>query len=141
LYWKRATKQAAAASIIAGEAAVLASALGLVPLPGVHPAIPAIAASAVAFVVGSMFSKHQPASPLAGTLLTIPPLTAPPRAGSLAWALLFLAFFILANDFWAWGRIPVLFLGLPLWVWYFIVLGILLSVAFAIWSRRNPVGD
>ena len=138
LYWKRATKQAAAASIIAGEAAVLASALGLVPLPGVHPAIPAIAASAVAFVVGSMFSKHQPASQPEAAAVA---LRAPPRAGSLAWALLFLAFFILANDFWAWGRRPVLILGLPLWVWYFITLGILLALAYAMWSRKNPVTE
>jgi hypothetical protein len=44
----------------------------------------------------------------------------------------FAGFFVLANDFWAWNRRPVFWAGLPLWVWYYVLLGVLLTGAYAL---------
>ncbi|GAG44323.1 unnamed protein product, partial [marine sediment metagenome] len=56
---------------------------------------------------------------------------------SLKWAPVFLIFFIMGNDFWAWGRKPVLAAGLPLWVWYYFGLGILLSAAYKLFLKSS----
>ena len=53
------------------------------------------------------------------------------------WGLLFLAILIPAFDFWNWGKEPRLIAGLPSWVWTSAVLGVLLSVAFALFFRSR----
>jgi hypothetical protein len=45
--------------------------------------------------------------------------------------------FILGQDFWAWNREAQLLLGLPLWVWYYVGLGILLSIAYRLFVARR----
>ncbi len=124
LYWKRANRYGAAASILVGELLVAASALGLFPVKGTLPVVPILAASTLVFVLASRMTGRKSA-PGESTELVFPVT----RRG-LALGLPFLALFLLANDFWAWGRSPRLLAGLPLWVWYFIALGILLAAAY-----------
>ena len=45
--------------------------------------------------------------------------------------------YIPGNDFWAWGQKPVLAAGLPLWVWYYFGLGILLSAAYKLFLKSS----
>jgi len=66
-----------------------------------------------------------------------PQIAVSPRTGRAWHALPFAVLFILANDFWAWGRTPVILLGLPLWVWYSIVLGFALALAYALVLRTG----
>ena len=38
---------------------------------------------------------------------------------------LFFGIFLLAMDFWAWGKVEPVFFGIPLWVAYFVILSAL----------------
>jgi SSS family solute:Na+ symporter len=51
---------------------------------------------------------------------------------------LLLVIFLLAMDFWAWNRVQPAFLGLPLWVGYFIVLSALQTAVMLRLVRRRP---
>jgi SSS family solute:Na+ symporter len=130
LYWKRATKYGAIASILAGEGVVLLSYFRLIRWPGVLPVIPVLATAILVLVGVSLLTPAKAEN--AG-------LVSPVSRGIWPWAALFLAFFVLGNDFWAWGRKPILVFGLPLWVLYSMLLGVLLSIAFAAYARRHPV--
>jgi SSS family solute:Na+ symporter len=125
LYWKRATREGALASILAGEAVVVLSYFDILKWPGVLPVIPVLIASIVSFAGVSLLTREK------GEEGIVAPV---PRA-AWAWAALFAVLFILSNDFWAWGRTPILVLGLPLWVLYSMALGVLLSLAFAAHAR------
>jgi SSS family solute:Na+ symporter len=46
------------------------------------------------------------------------------------------AIFVLAMDFWAWGTRDPVFLGVPLWVCYFVLLSALQTAAMACMIRR-----
>jgi SSS family solute:Na+ symporter len=128
LYWKRGTRTGAFAAILAGEAVVVATQLNVVRWPGVLPAIPVLAASIAAYIGGSLLTTDRGAAAA---------LARGPHAGAWPWAVAFAALFALGNDFWAWGRKPVLALGLPLWVWYSAGLCVLLSFAFAAYARAR----
>jgi len=52
-------------------------------------------------------------------------------------ALVFAGFSVLPNDFWARNRRPVFWAGLPLWVWYYVLLGVLLAGAYALLLGRK----
>ncbi len=121
LYWRRANRYGAAASILVGESLVAVSALGLFTVRGTLPVVPILAAAALAFVAVSLLTRAP--APAAG-------LVFPVSARGLLRGVPFLVLFALACDFWAWGRSPRLVAGLPLWVWYFILLGVSLSLAF-----------
>ena len=128
VYWKRGTKYGAIASIVLGESVVAASYFGLIAIPGILPAIPVIAVSLGSYVLVSLLTPgHGENAKLAG----------PVSKRAWPWAALFLALFILGNDFWAWGRSPVLVFGMPLWVLYSMGLGAALSLAYALYARRS----
>ena len=57
-----------------------------------------------------------------------------PRNG---YVLVQLAIFVLAMDFWAWGTREPVFLGVPLWVCYFVLLSALQTGAMACMIRRS----
>jgi SSS family solute:Na+ symporter len=134
LYWRRASARAAIAGIVAGEALVVAFALRLLRLPGVLPVVPVLAVTVLVFVVGSLLD------PDGGGY---PDIAARAPKGTGRWAVLFAVIFVLGCDFWAWGKRPVLVLGLPLWALYFGVLGVLLALAIAAcarWALRGEPG-
>jgi len=126
LYWRRASVRGATASIVAGEALVLLFYFKVLHLPGIQPVVPVVAAAGAVFVVGSLLFPGRGGNP---------EVVQPVGKKAMLLALPFIALFLLANDFWAWGRTPVLLLGLPLWVWYAISLGLLLSLAYALVLR------
>ena len=128
LYWKRANRYGAAASILAGEGLVLAFYFGALEVPGILPVVPILLASAAVFVAVSLCSA--PGGENAGIVIPIP-------SGLWPWAAGFALLFILGNDFWAWNREPTLALGLPVWVWYYIGLGIILSIVYLLFLRRT----
>ena len=55
--------------------------------------------------------------------------------------ILFAAFLVLSIDWWRWGRLPALLGGIPGWVAYFAVLGVLLAVAFVFLGRTVLAGS
>ncbi len=126
LYWRRANRYAAAASIVAGEALVAAFYFRLLSVPGVLPVVPIVAAASAVFVLVGLLTRS------AGENAAV---VARPRWGP--WLAVFAALFLLGNDFWAWGRTPVTLAGLPLWIWYYVVLGLLLTLAYAAFLRRR----
>jgi hypothetical protein len=83
-------------------------------------------ATGVVFVLASLFTTSSNEN--TGIVFKI-------KKSGLRWTPVFLALFILGNDFWAWGRKPVIAAGLPLWIWYYIGLGILLSVTFKLFFK------
>jgi hypothetical protein len=49
--------------------------------------------------------------------------------------LVFIVIFLLSLDFWGWGQSKPMFLGMPLWVYYLIIITLLTSVAFYILAK------
>ena len=130
LYWRGANRFGAAASIVVGQALVAAFYFGWLRVPGVLPVVPILAATGLVFVVVSLLTRGVAATG------ERPELARPVARRSLPWAGVFLVFFVLGIDFWAWERRPVLLAGLPLWVWYFVILGLLLTAAYLVFLRR-----
>jgi SSS family solute:Na+ symporter len=128
LYWKRASKSGAFASILAGEGMVIAYYFGLIRTPGIFPVIPVLAVTGGIFVVVSLLIPCS--NERTELVFQI-------KKNALPWIFVFSGLFILGNDFWNWGRKPVLLGGLPLWVWYFFGLGILLSITFKLFVESR----
>ncbi len=126
LYWTRANRQGAAASIVAGETLVALFYFDVIRIPGIQPVVPAVAAAAAVFVAVSLLFPSAAGKPELVERV--------PRR--VAWkAVPFVVLFILANDFWAWGRAPIILLGIPLWTWYSFVLGFALAAAYGVFLR------
>jgi SSS family solute:Na+ symporter len=49
----------------------------------------------------------------------------------------FSAIFILAMDFWAWGKVQPLVLGIPLWIFYFVALSAIQSIGMVYLIRKD----
>ncbi|UCB44375.1 MAG: sodium:solute symporter family protein [Spirochaetota bacterium] len=121
LYWRKANRYGAVLSIIVGEAMVFAYYLGLIRTPGVHSVVPIMAVTTAVFIVTSLITTQQNEN--IEIIFNI-------KKNSLRWIPVFAILFILGNDFWAWGRQPVIIAGLPLWVLYYVALGIILSICY-----------
>ncbi|MCF8031855.1 MAG: sodium:solute symporter family protein [Desulfarculaceae bacterium] len=123
LYLKKPRPAAGIASILVGEALVVAYHLKLLPSGGFLPAMPAIAASVVVYLAVQLLSGG----------LGLPRFT---RRGWLA-LILFGGVFALAQDYWAWGRVGGSLAGWPLWAWYFVGLSALQTLFIAWWLRTS----
>jgi SSS family solute:Na+ symporter len=128
LYWKRANRYAAAASILMGEAMVLAFYFRILSLPGILPVVPILAVTATVFVATGILSRASGENT---------DIVLPIRPGVWPWVAVFGLLVILGNDFWAWNRDPLRLGGLPIWVWYYVGLGIVLSLVYRMYTRRN----
>ena len=126
LYWKKANKYGAISSIVVGEGLVLAYYFKLINTPAIHSIVPIMLATGIVFIVISLFTTSRNEN--MDIVFRI-------NKNRLRWTPIFLAIFVLGNDFWAWGRKPVMIAGLPLWIWYYIGLGILLSVTFKLFFK------
>ncbi len=126
LYWKRANRYGAALSIIIGEAMVFGYYFKLINTPGILPVVPIMAVTGAVFILISLFTSQENEN--TDIVFKI-------GKSSLKWIPVFVILFILGNDFWAWGRKPVILAGLPLWVWYYFGLGILLSVSYKLFFK------
>jgi len=133
LYWRRASAGGVTASILVGEAMVVLGHFGLVPRFGLLPAIPAVVAASVAVLVAGLASPGSEHNVWARWREAVGPGL--PVRKAIGWAIVFGVFGLLAVDWWRFGRAPRLTLGLPGWLWYFVVLGFLLSAAFLLFGR------
>jgi SSS family solute:Na+ symporter len=130
LWWRRTNAWAGFASIVAGETFVVLSHFRLVPAFGLLPAIPAVAASAVVLIVGSLVWPGG-----------VKPVMKAPRLWAV-WGAGFAALFALACDFWNWGDTRLGLLALPRWLWYHfgLVAALFLLLFAALGRRRAPRG-
>ena len=119
------------APTVIGEGLVLAFYFNVLSAPGILPVVPILAATTVVFIVVSLLSTAPGEN--TGIVASVQP-------GIWPWVLVFAGLFILGNDFWAWNRQPIFVIGLPLWVWYFVGLGILLSVVYKVFVLREAKG-
>ena len=122
LYWRRANRYGALASIIVGEALVFANYFGLVSFPGIRPVVPIVCVTTTVFFVVSFASRKE------GENTSI---VFDPDPNFVRWTPAFVLIFALGHDFWSWGKAPRLWSGLPLWVWYYFALGLIMSGVFA----------
>ena len=132
LYWKRANKYGATASILIGEAMVFGFYYGIIHSKGILPVVPIVGATAAVLVIVSICTTSRDEN--TDIVFNI-------NRRALPWIPLFALLFILGNDFWNWGRRPFLVGGLPLWVWYFFGLGIVLSLAYKLFLDRIKVEE
>lgn len=58
-----------------------------------------------------------------------------PKKSNAVWYLLFILLFLLSLDFWNWGQSKPMILGLPVWMWYLLILTLLTSLAFYAFVR------
>ena len=133
LWWRRATAPGLIASIIAGETWVALAHFGLVPSFGLLAALPAVAVATLVLIAASLPTRSAAGAGHEWRGLASAGLTRREWAG---WTVVFLAFLVLSIDWWRFGEAPRLVLGVPSWVGYFGVLGLLLTVAFAVLGRR-----
>jgi len=128
LYWKKANKYGAILSIITGEGMVLAYYFGFIHTPWILPVVPILAATGIVFVAVSILTVSKDENK---------EIVFKVGQDNIPWIIIFSLIFILGNDFWNWGKTPVLLAGLPLWVWYYFGLGIIMSLAFKFYLRTK----
>lgn len=105
LYLRHPHPRAAMASVLAGEALVLAYHLHLLPDFGLLSAVPAMACSTAVYLTVHLWTGGRGFPRATRTQAAI--------------AASFTVIFLLAQDFWRWGETGALVLGLPAWCWYF----------------------
>lgn len=127
LYFKRVFAPAAILSIVAGEAMVIFFYFKVVSA-GIF--LPVVWVMAVAFGVYLMvhaFLRHRHG----GLAATVPGWITDP------YFLMLGAIFLLAMDFWAWGRVTPLVFGVPGWIAYFVALSALQTVVMCCLVRSE----
>lgn len=58
-----------------------------------------------------------------------------PKKKNAFWYSIFILLFLFSLDFWGWEKSKPLFLGLPLWVYYMIIITLLTSGVFYVFSK------
>ena len=58
-----------------------------------------------------------------------------PKKNNAIVYIVFIVLFLLSLDFWGWRRYEPLILGMPLWVYYILILTLIISVAFYLFSK------
>jgi solute:Na+ symporter, SSS family len=123
LYLKRVHPIPAILSILVGEALVVAFYWKWLSAAPFLPVIPITIAT-----FGTYMISH--------VLLLRPRFRLPGWLNNpYFWALT--ALFFLAMDFWAWSRSLPLVFGVPAWVYYFVILSAVQTVAMVFWVRRK----
>jgi SSS family solute:Na+ symporter len=129
LYLKRPRAAAAIASILTGQAIVIAYTMGWVTASGYMPALPVIIGSLSVYIAVHF---------AAGGKLDLPPI----EGRTLGYGLALGAVFLAAMDFWNWGKVAPLILGIPGWVWYSIGLSAVQTVLMVLMLRgRTQRGE
>jgi SSS family solute:Na+ symporter len=128
LYWKGANRWGALSALVVGETMVVLYNLGLLPDLGLLSVIPIVLTSGLVFVGSSLTADLTSGSPLSSSIRHSLIITS--KRHLLRGTVLFGLLLVVSNDFWNWYRDPRLLGGLPLWVWYFAGLGILLSFSY-----------
>jgi SSS family solute:Na+ symporter len=127
LYARRVYPPAAVASILAGEAALAAFHFKWVEAGPFLPAMWVVAVAFGAYLGGHLLLARRQRRCRSRVAAWIP--------GRTVWA--FGGVFLLAMDFWAWRAIDPVFLGLPAWIGYFVLLSAL-QTAMMVFLVRAP---
>lgn len=128
LYWKKGNSAGAAASIIAGEILVVLYYFKLLPSFGFLPVVPIALASAVIYIAVSLISEKNSFRKHAEPFFAMP-MPFADRDANFKAPYVFLTFLVLGNETLFPKPLSGLFLSIPLWVWYYAILGLLLSLA------------
>ena len=128
LYFKRVYAPAAIGSILAGEGVLILFYLKLLPSGPFLAVVWVLLVTVVLYLV-----IHGALAARAGTLQFSRPdwLT-----DGYVW--LFTLIFILALDFWAWNAVEPMFLGVPYWLSYFVVLSVVQMIVMARLLKEAP---
>lgn len=121
LYWRKGSARGALVSVVLGEALVLLSFFRVIQPAGIMP---------ILFIIPAVILTYLAVSVLDRTPQGNPDLVFPISRRAWRWTPVVLVLLLAGNDFWNWGRLPRLMVGLPDWVWYYLVLGVVLSLAF-----------
>jgi SSS family solute:Na+ symporter len=121
LYLKKPSAWAGIVSLIVGEVLVVFYALKMLPSFGFLPVIPIVAIAVLVYLAIQVGFKSV-------NMVRIHPRNWWYAAG-------FAGIFILAMDFWSWGKTGVLVLGLPSWGWYFVALSGLQMILVYYWVK------
>ena len=127
LYFKRVYAAAAILSILCGEAALVAFYFKWISSPLFLPVIWVMAVTFSVYLVTHAVLMSQESQ------LKI----TPPKWLSDPYFWLFAGVFVLAMDFWAWGKAEPTFWGFPLWVGYFVVLSAVQTVVMMRLIRKD----
>ena len=125
LYFKRVFPAAAILSIICGEAALIAFYFNWIASPVFLPVIWVMLATFAVYLTVHLIKLWKEKR------LSI----SAPQWFSSVYFWLFAGIFILAMDFWAWGKVAPTFWGIPLWVGYFVMLSALQTVVMLRMTR------
>jgi SSS family solute:Na+ symporter len=129
LYFKRVYALAAILSILSGEAALIAFYLKWLSSPVFLPVIwVMIVTFAIYLVTHAVLLQKE-----SRLTLIVPQWLSNPYF----W--FFAGIFVLAMDFWAWGKVEPTFLGIPLWVGYFIILSALQTIVMLRLIRNDEI--
>ena len=131
LYFKRVYALAAILSILCGEAALVAFYFKWISSPVFLPVI------WVMVITFSVYMVTHAALLRKESRLTI---TAPQWLSNPYFWLLG-GIFILAMDFWAWGKVEPTFWGIPLWVGYFVILSGLQTIVMLRMIKKDNMSD
>ena len=126
LYLRRVFAPAAIASIVAGEAAVVCFYFEWLPSPAFLPVVWVMLVSFGVYLAVHAVLHGQPWALAAGMPAWLHDPCVYLQAG----------IFMLAMDFWAWGRVYPVILGVPAWIGYFIGLSGLQTVVMFHMLRR-----
>lgn len=123
LYLRDPKPYAAIVSIIAGEILVVLYAIPDLNFPafGLQPAVPVIAVTVVTYLFVYFFSGS----------VKLPRFS----KRNFGFGVGFIFIFMLAMDFWMWGKVGSIWFGFPVWVWYFAGLSLVQTVLMYFWMR------
>jgi solute:Na+ symporter, SSS family len=126
LYVEKPSKVAAVTSIIIGEGSLFFFTLGVLTS---SPFLPAVWIVAVSFLVYFIVQGIETAFRKKELCQRIT------RSLKRPYFYGFIILLVLAVDFWNWGNRPVIVFGLPLWVFYFILLSLLQTLLMIVWRK------
>ncbi len=121
LYLKKPRPAPALGSILVGQILLILYGLELLPLAGVLPVVPVMLGAFGTYSVMHLFAGR-------------PRTTLGTPAGWI-WTTVFGLLFLAALDYWRWGEIGPLLLGIPFWAWYFVGLSLLQTMAMVLWLK------
>ena len=118
LYFKRVYALAGILSILCGEAALVAFYFKWISSPTFLPVIWVMVITFSVYLLTHAVLLRKESR----LTITVPQWLSNPYF----W--LFAGIFVLAMDFWAWGKVEPTILGIPLWVGYFVILSVLQTI-------------
>ncbi len=124
LYWKNVTSTGAITSILTGEILLILYYFNILDSGNFLPVIPILIFTTFTLIVVSLITVKNPRK--------LPPLNLNFTA---KWAVIFTILFLLSLDFWNWNKTPILLKGLPLWIYYFLALNLVLALAMKFMSK------